>query len=163
MVTFKSSAYWITRYMGKCISHDSHPTRLTRYIISNSQISCDVFSPVEATRVSGRDSLHFLRKSPSTGTDNNVGSTINLARRLVRTCYARTLREYRLIARSECHRSALIRNTHPIYHRRYKHPLPSSHPQCGVPTASLFCPPFLNSRTTVSSSSARPQTINKSR
>src|SRR5258706_1483992 len=112
------------------------PKRLTQYIISNSQFSHNAFPTLEVARVTRRDAHHFLRKFSSTGTDNNIGSTTNLARYPVRTYYARTLRKYSLFARSECHRSALIRNTS---HHRYKPSLPSSHFQHGVPTASHFC------------------------
>ena len=81
--------------MGKRISHGSHQTHaLDSIYYSNSQFSCDIFPPVEVTRVSRRDNLQFLRDFPSTGTDHNVGSTTNLAWHLVRTFYARTLRGY---------------------------------------------------------------------
>ena len=99
------------------------------------------------TRVPGLDALHFLRKFSSTGANNNVGSTVNLARHLVPICYARTLREYCLIARSKCHRSALVRNTHLIYHGRY-YPLPTcSAGYSPLPFCCLFRPLFLNSWT----------------
>ncbi len=69
--------------------------------------------------------LHFLRKFSSTRTDNNVRSEINLARHLVRTYYAKSLREYRLIVRFECHKPSLF----------------SPDLQRGLPIASYFCHP----------------------
>ena len=60
--------------------------RLTRYIISNSQFSHDVFSTPRRSVASGtrRNTTFFSwPKFPSTGTDKSFGSTINLAQLLV--------------------------------------------------------------------------------
>ena len=114
MDTLKSSTYWITCRKGEIsLIIRAKPMRSTRYIyiISNPQLSHEVFPPFEMARVTGRHPHHVWRKFSSTGTNNNVGSTINLVRHLVHTYYARTLREHRLMAQSECHRSGWIRNT----------------------------------------------------
>ena len=112
--------------------------RLTRYIVSNSQLPPDGFPHLEVARVTGRDTQLFFTKIlvDRNGQQCRIYNIIHLERHRVHTYYARTLREHRLIARSQCHRSPLRPAT---YHRRYKPSLPFFYPQRGVLTASHFC------------------------